>query len=320
MATIVAGQIALGFNSGSAVSAQILPATTTPGNSAIILAGGPLGATIASAVDGNGNPLTEVGTPVTDAFVQVRQFTTGAITPGTDRATITWSASGDTFILIGEAVGDVTGVAGSLTNMPFRNLSGSTPPGDTIAVPNDASIIMSTGYTGPGGATPTFGGGTVVAPDGATLPNFDYAGFRNVATADPAEVIGWAGFPFNAEFGGWAAVFEDAGGATPIDGGGTETITYEDGTTAGMAPATVTDVVQDETGTPIANQTGIAWSWFDAFPDANAPDSSGTGETTDASGNIQLTVSTLLQVGQTGYLVIELGDGRVAVSKPAVGF
>ncbi len=83
------------------------------------------------------------------------------------------------------------------------------------------------------------------------------------------------------------------------------------------AEDTVTSVVADQAGTPLANQTGITWWWQESA--GGSVVDSGTGATTNASGTMEVNVTnTALTSGQTGYISVELNDGNVGMKKDQV--
>lgn len=59
-----------------------------------------------------------------------------------------------------------------------------------------------------------------------------------------------------------------------------------------------------------ANVTGITWLWWDATDPSGAPAGSGTTESTDGSGVLQVDLSafTTLSIGQTGFLLLWKAD------------
>jgi len=72
----------------------------------------------------------------------------------------------------------------------------------------------------------------------------------------------------------------------------------------------------DEFGVPSANLTGLRWAFFDqATPDLFlAPVDQGTGETTDALGNLVIPVATNLTIGEIGWLSVSDSDGTITQS------
>ena len=72
----------------------------------------------------------------------------------------------------------------------------------------------------------------------------------------------------------------------------------------------------DEFGVPSANLTGLRWAFFDqATPDLFlAPVDQGTGETTDALGNLVIPIATNLTIGEIGWLSVSDSDGTITQS------
>jgi hypothetical protein len=70
--------------------------------------------------------------------------------------------------------------------------------------------------------------------------------------------------------------------------------------------ATVTVSLVDKNGSVQANLTGLRWSWFDEDIGAlNAPTDQGTTETTDAAGDLALSMpGSALTSGQIGTLAV----------------
>ncbi len=74
----------------------------------------------------------------------------------------------------------------------------------------------------------------------------------------------------------------------------------------------ILDCIQREGGAPAASVTGLRWAFFDqSAPNAlTAPAVTGTGESTDGSGVLEIDViGTTLNVGDTGYLVTDTAAG-----------
>jgi hypothetical protein len=84
------------------------------------------------------------------------------------------------------------------------------------------------------------------------------------------------------------------------------------GSSAGIAPASATVTLVDESGTPQASLSSLKWAWFDQItPDLfSAPTDQGLAEITDGSGVLVLDLPNSTKVsGQVGWLVVTNSDG-----------
>lgn len=86
-------------------------------------------------------------------------------------------------------------------------------------------------------------------------------------------------------------------------------------TPATRTTRTVTVTLTTNGTTPAANLSGLRWAFFDSpnMQSLAAPASQGTGETTDASGVLSVSVNTTLSSGGTGWLVVGDSDGTAGV-------
>jgi hypothetical protein len=86
-------------------------------------------------------------------------------------------------------------------------------------------------------------------------------------------------------------------------------------TPATRSTRTVTVTLTTNGTTPAANLSGLRWAFFDSpnMQSLAAPASQGTGETTDASGVLSVSVNTTLSSGGTGWLVVGDSDGTAGV-------
>lgn len=85
---------------------------------------------------------------------------------------------------------------------------------------------------------------------------------------------------------------------------------------------TVTITLTSDGTTPRANLTGLKWSWWDQLTPnlGEYPTDKGTGETTDASGVLVITVKTNLAAAGVGWLVVTDSDGTTTQSPAAKAF
>lgn len=74
-------------------------------------------------------------------------------------------------------------------------------------------------------------------------------------------------------------------------------------------------ILYDRTPAVLSNQSSIDWAWFDQL-DPNSltsPTDTGTGVSTDADGNLEVTlVSTGLSIGQSGLILLDDGTNSGA--------
>jgi hypothetical protein len=86
-------------------------------------------------------------------------------------------------------------------------------------------------------------------------------------------------------------------------------------TAASTTARTVTVTLTTNGTTPAANLTGLRWAFFDSpqMQSFTAPASQGTGETTDASGVLSVSVNTTLSSGGTGWLMVGDSNGTAGV-------
>jgi hypothetical protein len=82
------------------------------------------------------------------------------------------------------------------------------------------------------------------------------------------------------------------------------------------APAgpTLTITLVDAAGTTLPNLTGLSWAWFDesTVSTMTAPTAQGTGETTDASGVLEIDITgTTLGATDTGILTLRDSTGHI---------
>lgn len=91
-------------------------------------------------------------------------------------------------------------------------------------------------------------------------------------------------------------------------------------TSAGtLAQRTVSVTLTTNGTTPAANLSGLRWAWWDqATPDMTRPPrAQGTGETTDASGVLSISVPSSLPVSGVGWLVVTNSAGNPAADHNA---
>lgn len=86
-----------------------------------------------------------------------------------------------------------------------------------------------------------------------------------------------------------------------------------------LASRTVTLTLTTNGTTPAANLSGLRWAWWDqATPDMTRPPrAQGTGETTDASGVLSISVPSSLPVSGVGWLVVTNSTGNPAADHNA---
>lgn len=74
--------------------------------------------------------------------------------------------------------------------------------------------------------------------------------------------------------------------------------------------------------TPAASLTGLKWAWFDSADPSSfdAPTDSGSIETTDGSGVLNISVRSALASGGIGWLIITNSDGTTTQSPPHKAF
>jgi hypothetical protein len=92
-----------------------------------------------------------------------------------------------------------------------------------------------------------------------------------------------------------------------------------DGVGATKTARTVTLTLNDRSGSPRANLSGLKWAFFDAITPnlVSAPASQGSAATTNASGVLTLAVQTTLASGATGWLVLSDSAGNAAAASNA---
>lgn len=86
-------------------------------------------------------------------------------------------------------------------------------------------------------------------------------------------------------------------------------------TAASTTTRTVTVTLTTDGSTPAASLTGLKWAFFDSPQPQSfgAPASQGTGETTNGSGVLTLSVDTTLGSGGVGWLEVTDSDGTTAM-------
>lgn len=97
---------------------------------------------------------------------------------------------------------------------------------------------------------------------------------------------------------------------------------YNSGVVAVVPATTVTLTLTTDGSTAAASLTGLKWAFYEqAHPDVFAvPVSQGTAGSTDGSGVLTLTVSTVLAVGAVGWLTISNSDGTTTQSPAESAF
>ncbi len=149
-----------------------------------------------------------------------------------------------------------------------------------------------------------FDGSNRSAINAATLPANTYRFDVNSADLDGSHLRYYPGFngPLHPSIEGSAFLAPRL--AKLIDRGQVKT----------SRTATITLV--DTGGSPRASLTGLSWAWWDGkTPDLQtAPTDQGTGETTDGSGVLSISVRTALAASGVGWLVVTNSDGTTTQS------
>jgi hypothetical protein len=320
----MAGAIAQGFseektlvsNTPTALNGSI---TTTTG-STFVCAIRDYSAGISAVTDNFSNTYTQIGSTIA---VGSNSLTVWICVNGTGgashRPTIT-KTSGD---LLSASFFEVTGIVTSSATdgTTGSGLDASSPFNATVTTANATDLVITIGASNGGAATITYtpGAGFTLAGGGTTYAT-GTNGLSIGVMSQHVVATGTYGGNFTQSSGTSAGVItfalKDAGAATATATPGVGAVTA-----SGLAPTSnaftnvrIREVLINEAGSPVANQTGIHLVvWYNGFP-IGAPDLSYSNMTTDPTGTTSWSLATgTLIYNQRIFYVAHDGHASLSV-------